>query len=186
MTNSGNDPELDELLCLTVIVAGARREGLFNLTLGGLDRQECTIRLDEKFDKVVDQPVPDWLIDRLHRFAISRGATRLSDPVFRSRRLRRAPGAPVTDRRLDNIFQRVQSMLPWADKNQVTAHTLRHHAIALIERSSFKAVSLKFARHEPEDTNDLYGRASAKEVAQAVVRVHGGDHPWLHGDDDHE
>jgi hypothetical protein len=57
--NTGNDPELDELICLTIIVGGTRREGLFNLTLGGLDMAECTIRLDEKFDKVVDQPVPD-------------------------------------------------------------------------------------------------------------------------------
>lgn len=178
--NTGNDPELDELICETIIVAGARREGLCNLTLGGLDRDECTIRLDEKFDKVVDQPVPDWLVNQLYAFAVSRGASRSSDPVFRTRPRGMTPGRPITDRRLDNIFQRVQSLLAWADKNQLTAHTLRHHAIGLIERGASKAVSTAFARHEPEDTNGLYGRASAKEVAQAVIRVHGGDHPWLH------
>ncbi|MBY9074216.1 site-specific integrase [Nocardioides sp. WL0053] len=182
--NTGNDPELDEMLCLTIIVAGARREGLFNLTLGGLDRTECTVRLDEKFGKVVDQPVPDWLVDLLHEFAVSRGASRNSDPVFRTRPKGTMPGRPITDRRLDNIFQRLQSLLPWADKNQVTAHTLRHHAIALIERGSSKAVATEFARHEPEDTNGLYGRASAKEVAQAVIRVHGGGHPWVNRDDE--
>jgi integrase len=181
--NTGNDPELDELICLTIIVAGARREGLINLTLGGIDREECPIRLDEKFDKVVDQPVPDWLVDLLHEFAVTRGATRRSDPVFRTRPRGMAPGRPITDRRLDNIFQRVQSLLPWADKAQVTAHTLRHHAIGLIERSASKAVATRFARHEPEDTNGLYGRASAKEVTQAVIRLHGGDNPLLHRDD---
>ncbi|WP_204910633.1 site-specific integrase [Microlunatus spumicola] len=184
--NTGNDPELDELICLTILVAGARREGLFNLTLGGVDRVECTIRLDEKFNKVVDQPVPDWLIDLLYEFAVRRGATRRADPVFRTRPQGAKPSRPATDRRLDNIFQRVQSALPWADKAQVTAHTLRHHAIALVERSSSKAVATEYARHEPEDVNGQYGRASAREVAQAVIRIHGGDHPWLHRDDQNQ
>lgn len=181
--NTGNDPDLDELLCLTVIISGARREGLFNLTIGGIDLEECTIRLDEKFDKVVDQPVPDWFAHELYDFAVSRGASGRSDAVFRTLPRPGATGRPVTDRRLDNIFQRLQSVLRWADRQQVTAHTLRHHAIALVERSSSRAVAIRFARHEPEDTNTLYGRASAKEVAQAVIRLHGGDHPWLHRDD---
>ena len=181
---TGDDPQLDELLCLTIIVAGARREGLLNLTLGGLDLVECTIRLDEKFDKVVDQPVPDWLAHMLFEFACSRGATRNTDPVFRTRARGKTPSQPITARRLDYLFQRIQSLLAWADKAQVTAHTLRHHAIALIERSASKAVATAFARHEPEDVNGQYGRASREEVARAVIDVHGGDHPWLHTEDE--
>jgi hypothetical protein len=33
--NSGNDPELDRIPAQTPIIAGARRDGLVNLTLGG-------------------------------------------------------------------------------------------------------------------------------------------------------
>lgn len=73
----------------------------------------------------------------------------------------------------------MQSKLAWADKEQVTAHTLRHHAIGLVERHAGKQVAAEFARHEPGDTSDLYGRASREEVAQAVVELHGGAHPWI-------
>lgn len=39
---TGNDPELDELVCQTILITGARREGLINLNVRGIDRQECT------------------------------------------------------------------------------------------------------------------------------------------------
>ena len=179
--NSGDDPELDELVCETIVIAGARQEGILNLSLDGIDRTECTLRLDEKFGKVVHQPVPDWFVAKVHAFAVSRGATRPGDPVFVKRAKGTRPAAPITNRRFDNIFAtRLQSAFEWADRQQVTGHTLRHHAIAVIERAASKAVSLRFARHEPEDVNDEYSRATETEVAQAVVAVYGGDHPWLH------
>lgn len=43
---TGDDPQLDSMLCQTIPVSGARREGLFNLTLDGISLQECTVRLD--------------------------------------------------------------------------------------------------------------------------------------------
>jgi integrase len=177
---TGNDPELDELVCQTILITGARREGLTNLVLRGIDRDECTVRLDEKFGKIVDQPVPDWFVERLWAFAVARGASKPTDQVFRlGPRRDGTMGKPITSRRLDNVFQRVQSMLAWADKQQVTAHTLRHHAIELVERHAGKQVPAGFARHEPGDTSGLYGRASREEVARAVVDLHGGHHPWL-------
>ncbi len=177
---TGNDPELDWMICQTILISGARREGLLNLTLGWVDRESCTIRLDEKFDKKVDQPVPDWFVHLLHDFAVSRGATHPTDKVFRLRAAADGtPGEPITSRRLDGLFQRVQSLLPWADRDQLTAHTLRHHAIALVERHAGNQVSAAFARHEPEDTHSLYGRASREEVAQAVIEIHGGEHPLV-------
>ena len=182
---TGDDPELDRLIVDTILIAGARREGILNLTLSGIDRTEMTVRLDEKFGKVVHQPVPDWLIAELHAFAIARGAVRPADQVFRKRAGGKRAGGPITGRRFDNIFQRLQAGLEWADVEQVSAHTLRHHAISVVERASSKAVSLRFARHEPEDANDRYSKATDKEVAQVIVRLYGGDHPWVHRDRRH-
>jgi integrase len=180
VTGTGDDPELDELLVETILIAGARVEGLLNLTLGGVDLDDCTLLLDEKFGKKVAQPVPDWFAAKVHAFAVARGAKRRDDKVFVYRKSSRRQGAAITDRRFDNLFtDRVQAMLPWADKQQVTAHTLRHHAISVVERRFSKAVSLAFARHEPEDVNDKYSRASKEEVAQAVVALYGGAHPWV-------
>ena len=182
--STGNDPELDWMICQTILISGARREGLLNLTLGWIDRDQCTIKLDEKFDKKVDQPVPDWFVHMLHDFAASRGATHPNDKVFRQlKSADGSPGRPITSRRLDNLFQRVQSLLAWADRDQITAHTLRHHAIGLVERHAGRQVASAFARHEPEDTSGLYGRASREEVAQAVINIHGGRHPWAGSDD---
>jgi integrase len=177
---TGNDPELDWMICQTIIVCGARREGLTNLTLGWIDLEECTVKLDEKFDKKVDQPAPDWFVHLLFEFAISRGATDPEDQVFRLLPTGgEERGRPITSRRLDGLFQRVQSLLTWADRDQITAHTLRHHAIALIERHAGHQVASAYARHEPEDTSSLYGRASREEVARAVIEIHGGNHPWV-------
>jgi integrase len=180
-TGTGDDPVLDEHILDTILVAGARKEGILNLTLGGIDHVECTIRLDEKFGKVVHQPVPDWLIAKLHAFAVDRGARHPGDKVFRYRPAGRRAGAPITERRFDNLFaDRIQARLPWADKEQVTGHTMRHHAITVVEREFSHAVSVAFARHEPEGVNGRYTIARPKEVAAAVVALHGGDHPWLH------
>src|SRR4051794_30608500 len=161
-TGTGDDPVLDEHILDTILVAGARQEGVLNLTLGGIDHVECTIRLDEKNGKVVHQPVPDWLIAKLDAFARSRGATQPGDKVFRYRPDSRRRGAPIGSRRFDYLFaDRIQARLPWADKEQVTGHAMRHHAITAVERKTSRSVAITFARHEPEDVN-------------------GGDHPWLH------
>lgn len=180
-TGTGDDPVLDEHILETILISGARQEGILNLTLGGLDHIECTIRLDEKFGKVVHQPVPDWFVAKLHAFAVGRGATRPGDAVFRYHPDGRRHGAPIGSRRFDHLFvDRIQARLPWADKEQVTGHTVRHHAITVVEREFSHAVSVAFARHEPEGVNGRYTVARPKEVAAAVVALYGGDHPWLH------
>ena len=180
VASTGDDPELDELIVHTILVSGARQEGILNLSLSDLDRQECAVRLDEKFGKVVHQPVPDWFMDRLIAFAVSRGAVHPGDKVFVKRPIGRRRGAAISPRRFNYLASRIQASFDWADKLQVTAHTFRHEAIKAVERTAGKAVSVAFARHEPEDTNDMYSKASRQEVAAAVVRLYGGDHPWLH------
>ena len=177
--STGNDPELDRILVQAIIIAGARRDGLVNLTLGGIDREECTLRLHEKFGKVTLQPVPDWFVERVWEFAVSRGASKPGDKVFRTRPRGKRGSAPITSRRFDYLFQRIQAAYAWADKQQVSAHTLRHHGVTAVERASSRAVSMKFARHAPSDVNDRYSKASEREVAEVVCRLYGGSHPWL-------
>ena len=151
------------------------------MTLDWVDLDECAILLDEKFGKKVWQPVPDWFARQLHDFAVSRGALRPGDKVFRKRAAGRRPATAIGPRRFDYIFEdRLQSCFEWADRLQVTGHTLRHHGISVIERASSRAVATAFARHEPEGTNGRYSKASPPEVAAAVIKVYGGDHPWLH------
>lgn len=175
---TGNDPELDLMIAETIVITGARREGLINLMISDLDCVHCTVRLDEKFDKIDRQPVPDWFVAKLLRFAQDRGAHASTDKVFRLRKGPDGdPGTPITSRRLDYAFGRVQATLEWADRKQVTAHTLRHHAIGLIERHAGFQVANKFARHEPDSVSKRYGQATVEEVARAVIEIHGGNNP---------
>jgi integrase len=179
--SSGDDPQLDRMLCETIVISGARVEGLLNLTLRGIDVEECTLLLDEKFGQRIHQPVPDWFAKKLRDFAVARGAARYNDPVFIKRAVGKRAATPITDRRFDNVFtQRLQSAFVWADKQQVGAHTLRHHAVTVVERHANKAVARAFARHKAADVNDIYTQATRVEVARAIVELYGGDHPWLH------
>ena len=131
----------------------------------------------------VHQPVPTWFLSELRAFALSRGSTGRRDPVF-VKRLASGRAKAITRRGFNNIFgDRPQSQCLWADEEQVTAHTLRHHAITVIERATSPAVGGAFARHEPEGTTGIYTVATREEVAEAVVLVYGGDHPWLHRSD---
>jgi integrase len=181
--STGDDPELDLMINRFILITGARQEGVLNLKFGGLDPDECTVRLDEKFGKVVFQPVPDWFLTELRAFALARGSSRRKDPVF-VKRLASGGFKAITRRRFNSMFgDRLQAACPWADKAQVTAHTLRHHAVTVIERATSRAVATAFARHKPEGTNGIYTQASPEEVAEAVVLVYGGDHPWLHRSD---
>lgn len=180
LSSTGDDPELDEMILRFLDVTGARQEGVLNLRVEDIDPSECTVRLREKFGSDVDQPVPDWFVGELLAFAHRRGAVSRGDAVFRKRV---APGLyePIGRRRFNYIFcDRLQSSFTWADDMQVTAHTLRHHATTKVQRHAGSAVSTAFARHAIVETNDIYTEASQKEVAQAVVDLHGGDHPWLH------
>jgi integrase len=177
---TGDDPELDLLICETIIILGARQEGLLNLTVGGLDARKGTVRLDEKFGKVREQPSPDWLVAKLLSFAQSRGATRHEDKVFIKRPIGRRPAQPITPRRFNYLFtDRIQARLSWADSDQITAHALRHHAIKVVERAGGTAVSVTFAGHEPETVNGHYARAKPHEVAAVVCTLYGGTHPLL-------
>lgn len=181
--STGDDPELDLMIARFILITGARQEGILNLRFGGLDAGECTVRLDEKFGKITAQPVPDWFLAELQAFALARGASRRKDPVF-VKRLASGRFKAITHRRFNNMFgDRLQALCPWADKTQTTAHTLRHHAVTVIERATSRAVATAFARHKPEGTNGIYTVASREEVAEAVVLVYGGDHPWLHRSD---
>lgn len=166
---TGDDPEPDWMIALTILITGCRREGLSRLTLGWTDRDQCTVKLHEKFDKKVNQPVPDWFVTMLYDFAVSRGATGRTDSVFRlGRNEDGSRGDAITSRRLDYIFQRLQVACAWADRDEVTAHTIRHHATALVERHAGRQVAAVFDRHEPEDTTGLYGRASREGVASSA------------------
>src|SRR5437763_375242 len=80
-----------------------------------LDRSQCTILLREKGETERWQPVSPTLMRHLLAHFDERG-----DGNPKSQLLRYAKGKPITKRRYDYIFGRVQNELDWARALQVS------------------------------------------------------------------
>ncbi|SDS83615.1 Integrase [Nocardioides scoriae] len=183
VSSGGDDPELDSLLLETVLVTGARREGLVNLNCNHLDYQRVTLWLDEKNGRVSEQPVTTDLLRRLSVFAASRFSATGTDPVFsfKDAITDRRPHR-ITDRRFDTLHKRIQRELGWADRLGVTLHWARHHAITTVERVSSEAVAARFARHTAQGgVTRTYDKASGEEVCAVVGWMTGTEHPLAGG-----
>lgn len=182
IASGGDDPELDCLLAETILITGARREGLINLNLSDLDDVRVTIMLDEKGGHVVEQPATLDLIVRLRDFARRRGSVHATDPVFcYLDSVRRGRPHRLTSRRFDNLHNRIQEALPWADRVGFSCHWLRHHSITAAERLSSEAVAAAFARHAARGVTGDYDKASGEEVCAVVGLMTGTEHPLAAG-----
>lgn len=122
------DAVLAVMVFKTVLITGARRQGLKALELRDLDPERVSVVLREK-KKAIEQPATVELIDELRAFAASRGSTKPTDPVFCQRPTRRKPPATrITGRVIDTVNLALQEPT-WADRRGVTIHEIRHHAI---------------------------------------------------------
>lgn len=177
--SGGDDPVLDAILIRFHVETGARREGGLNLTIADLDNVWCRVRLSEKYGKVRWVPVTRELVDALATFANQRGSAAPSDPVFRYRPRKGATvGAPLTRRRYNTLFERIQNDLEWAGQLGVSTHWLRHTAGTAMERIGGLAVAAEFLGHEHNaNATFTYIRAVSREVCDAFSHRTGTLHP---------
>lgn len=170
----GNDPALDVLLLRFHLETGARREGALNLKVEDMRVHDLTIELHEKFNMERQQPVSLTLWSALEAHMSERGVHQLGPgaAVFRY-----TNGAPLTRRRYNTLFERVQRTLPWAAAEGVSVHWLRHTAVTMVERVAGYAVAQAFAGHTGREVTGTYIRASVQEVARAVSTLTGEPHP---------
>lgn len=193
-TGSAVDIELDPLLLRTILIAGSRRGGVLNLVISDLMFHTSSLRLSEKFETEMLQPVPYALLEDLLAHALERGpfaemramysidelvsAVLSGDvtvdgdaPVFYLRPRRRdGASRPVTHRHIETLFAKLRSDLPWADERQLRPHDLRRTSGTMVERIAGGAVAKAFLRHAPADPSDLYTAATMDEVRDAVER----------------
>lgn len=178
VASGGNDPDLDMLLVRFHFETGARREGALNLKLGDVDATNQLVTLAEKFDKVRTVPMSRDLTDMLLAHAASRGVVRSSESLFRYKPGDGATvGAPLTRKRYETLFTRVQEALPWAKRLGVSAHWLRHTAGTAMERIGGIAVATEFLGHASDHVTFNYTRATAVEVCDAFSLRAGEQHP---------
>ncbi len=172
----GDDPELDCLIIRTCLETGARRDGLVTLTLGKINPVRQTLVLHEKGNQDRELPITRTLMQALLGHAADRGAAAPDDAVLRYRN-----GRPLSRRRFNTLFARIQAAAPFPDAAYVSAHWLRHTAVTWVERVGGEATAAAFAGHAPAQSRvtGLYTSAATIEVVRAWHQVWQEPHPLL-------
>jgi integrase len=188
----GDDPDLDGLLVVFEVCTGARREGILELRTDSLDLAGMQLDLWEKAGSTDWQPVQLQLMGMLIEHVINRhlavidpakwdkvtvdqvlaGEIRLPSgiPIFHYRP-KRKDGVlvphPVTRKRFNTLYDRIQETLPWADQHGVHGHDLRRTGSSWIERRFGRGVSQAWLRHA-DDVTGSYTRGTREEVRAAT------------------
>jgi site-specific recombinase XerD len=141
-TTTGMDPELDEHLLTFLRHTAARRQGCINLRVGHVQPQRGRVILTEKYGHSRVLPFDARIGEALLDFATSRGSVHPVDPVFRYR-----SGAPLTRRRFNSLFDRIDRHTDFTEALDVSAHWIRHTTLADIAAASDIRVAETFAGH---------------------------------------
>ena len=147
---------------------------------------------------IVEATVDGLAPDAVTAEDVAQGRARLRGdcPVFYYRRKRQVTDAsghtrrapwPLTARRYNTLFDRLQTALPWADEVGARPHDLRRTGATFIERAFGHAVARGWLRHRSGNQTDGYVLAAQQEVARAVEWLTGSPHPGTGADqpDDH-
>jgi len=179
--SGGNDPILDHLILWTQLETAARMGGILKLQIRDLDTQRQSITLVEKRSKKREQPVTKELMESLIRFAKSRGATQLSDSVFRYLPNKEGISGPLTSKRFETLWKRLGKNLPWVSNQGISGHYLRHTVLTWVDRTSGHSVARAYAGHSAGDTTDSYTKVGFAEIVNAHSSITGSLHPLQMG-----
>lgn len=169
-TGTGRDPDLDGLLLTFLRHTAARREGCLNLTLDHLDHGRLSVVLPEKRGRTRELPLRKSLLAELDAFGRARGADGIGSPVFRYK-----SGVPLTRRRFNSIFDRVDRHVGWTEPLDVGAHWIRHTTLADIAAVSDVRVAAAFAGHSPGSLGVIgrYTKVTWEDLCEAYEIVFG-------------
>lgn len=168
-TTTGDDPALDRLLVLFLRHTACRREGCLNLVRNGLNLRGHRVTLSEKNGQARDLPLTPWLLAELDRFAVSRGALCPHDHVFRY-----SDGHPLTRRRFNTLFDRLDGETDWSQALDVGAHWIRHTTLSDISAVAGVRVAEEYAGHSNGDrTIFRYATVDFEDLVDAYWAVFG-------------
>ncbi|MGB8652623.1 MAG: tyrosine-type recombinase/integrase [Mycobacteriales bacterium] len=159
--STGNDPELDLLLLDFHRETAARRAGAVCLMLTDIRLDRPSVVLHEKGGHDREVPVSADLLARVIAFADARGA-RSRGSAFRYR-----DGTPLTRRRYNTIFERVQATLPWAASLGVSIHWMRHTTLTDISNAAGGRVAAAYAGHHDRSVTDIYTVPTFEDLVAA-------------------
>jgi site-specific recombinase XerD len=167
---TGRDPELDLLLVDFIRETAARREGVLNLRRAHLHHRQRAVTLTEKRGSTRTLPLRGSTLQRLDSFSQHRGARRPQDQVFRYH-----DGTPLTRRRFNSLFDRLDRHCDWSEQLDVGAHWLRHTTLSDIAAVSDLRVAQVYAGHKPgrRDVIEAYSHVEFDDLVAAYEQLFG-------------
>jgi site-specific recombinase XerC len=116
-----------------------------------LDHPGRRVTVSEKGGRIRTLPLAGWLITDLDRFSVDRGARTGGDPVFRY-----ADGHPLTKRRFNTLFDRLDRHTTWSEELDVGAHWIRHTTLTDIAAVAGVRVAEAYAGHRTSNAPTIY------------------------------
>jgi integrase len=167
---TGRDPKLDVLLIDFIRETAARREGVLNLRRAHLHHRQRAVTLTEKRGSTRTLPLSGSTLGRLDRFSPDRGARRPEDHVFRYH-----DGTPLTRRRFNSLFDRLDRHCDWSEQLDVGAHWIRHTTLSDIAAVSDLRVAQAYAGHTPGRRNviEAYSHVEFEDLVAAYEQLFG-------------
>ena len=162
VTATGDDPVLDSLLLDFHRETAARRGGACSLRLCDLQPDRPSVLLREKNGNEREIPASPDLLNRIRVLASERDRGHDEVAAFRYKN-----GAPLTRRRYNTLFERVQRLLPWADRLGVSVHWVRHTTLTDISNAAGSRIASAYAGHSDRSVTDLYTVPSFEDLVIA-------------------
>jgi site-specific recombinase XerD len=168
--DTGRDPDLDVLLIDFIRETAARREGVLNLRRAHLHHQQRAVTLTEKRGSTRTLPLRGSTLRRLDGFSRDRGGVRPADQVFRYH-----DGTPLTRRRFNSLFDRLDRHCDWSEQLDVGAHWIRHTTLSDIAAVSDLRVAQAYAGHKPgrHDVIEAYSHVEFDDLVAAYEQLFG-------------
>ncbi len=167
---TGRDPDLDVLLIDFLRHTAARREGALNLRWAHLHHRQRAVTLSEKRGSTRTVPLSTDMLARLDDFSRQRGAVGPQDAVVRY-----LSGTPLTGRRFNSLFDRLDRHCDWSEQLDVGAHWIRHTTLTDIAAVSDLRVAQIYAGHKPGrlGTIESYVQVEFDDLVDAYERLFG-------------
>jgi site-specific recombinase XerC len=167
---TGDDPELDALLFEFLRHTACRREGALNLRVGDVHARDCRVTVTEKNGQTRDLPLRRDVIARLLAHAARRGAHFPTDSVFRYK-----TGRPLTRRRFNTLFDRLDKHTSWSQPLDVGPHWIRHTTLDDVRRVADVRVAQSYAGHRDEASGAIgrYTKPTFDELIAAYEAIFG-------------
>lgn len=151
VAQTSNDVDLDLLLLDFHRETAARRGGAIALRIRDLNHQRGSVLLREKGNTERETPCSREILERIITLWRLRTSVKDDDGAFRYRN-----GSPLTRRRYNTIFDKVQEHLDWAERLGVSAHWIRHTTLTDVSKATNGRIAAAYAGHVSSSTTDGY------------------------------